>query len=76
MTGLEAIVDPFDDIASIPDEKPTSSDELRGLMARAMEQVRNEFEQKSWDNFCAVGHRPSTDPIGCRTIPRLCGDSP
>jgi len=51
MMGLHAIADPNDAMAEIPDDEPTSSDELRGLMVRAMEQVRAEFEPKTWDIF-------------------------
>jgi RNA polymerase sigma-70 factor, ECF subfamily len=51
MRGMHAIADPNDAMAEIPDEEPTSSDELRGLMVRAMEQVRAEFEPKTWDIF-------------------------
>ena len=51
MMSLHAIADPHDAMAEVPDEEPTSTDELRSLMTRAMEQVRAEFEQKTWDIF-------------------------
>lgn len=48
MVNLHGIADPYDDL---PDDDPTSTIELRSLMVRAMEQVRTEFEPKTWDIF-------------------------
>jgi RNA polymerase sigma-70 factor (ECF subfamily) len=51
MIGLHSIADPYNDDVALSDQDPTSTDELAGLMARAMEQVRSEFEPKTWDMF-------------------------
>lgn len=51
LIGLQAIADPYNDDAGLSDQDPTSSDELRSLMARAMDQVRAEFEPRTWDIF-------------------------
>lgn len=63
LLGLQSIVDPHDPQDSeleapgpgepepepgVPESEPTSSDDLRSLMSRAMEQVRAEFEENTW----------------------------
>jgi len=64
MLGMQAIADPNDAMAEIPDDEPTSSDELRGLMRRAMEQVRAEFEPKTWDVFI----RSAVDQLSTQAV--------
>ncbi|XZE55198.1 RNA polymerase sigma factor [Planctomycetaceae bacterium SH139] len=59
LLGLQSIVDPHDPQDSeletpeprVPESEPTSNDDLRSLMSRAMEQVRAEFEEKTWQIF-------------------------
>lgn len=48
LLSLQTIADPNTDAAGIPDEEPTSNDDLRNLMTRAMVQVKAEFEEKTW----------------------------
>jgi RNA polymerase sigma-70 factor (ECF subfamily) len=39
------------DVASIPEEEPSDACQLQGLTRRALEQVRSEFESRTWQAF-------------------------
>lgn len=71
MIGLQAIADPYNDDAGLSDQDPTSSDELRSLMGRAMQQVRAEFEPKTWDIFI----RSMVDQLSTRAVAEQDGGS-
>lgn len=71
MIGLQAIADPYGQ-DGLPNEEPTSSDELKGLMARAMDQVRAEFEPKTWDIFI----RSVVDQLSTQAVADQYGVTP
>jgi RNA polymerase sigma-70 factor, ECF subfamily len=49
-TALERLAELPDD-ASLPDEEPTGAAEISGLLRRGLEQVRAEFEPRTWTAF-------------------------
>lgn len=77
LLGLHSVVDPYaadfsrNDL-DIPDTEPTSTEDLQCLMARAMEQVRAEFEEKTW----AIFIRSAVDLIDTQTVAQQFSVSP
>ena len=69
LANLQTLKDPQAESFSLGDEEPTSGDDLRGLMARAMEQVRAEFETKSWEIFL----RSTIDQIPTQVVAEQFG---
>ncbi len=51
-------------VAPLPDEEPSDDQQLSELMARALEQIRPEFEPRSWEIF----HRAALDKIDTATV--------
>lgn len=51
MADLQQFANPDSQPVNQIDQEPTSSEEIRQLMARAMEQVESEFEPKTWSMF-------------------------
>lgn len=76
----------YPDATSIPEDEPSGIDALRDLMKRAMEQVRGEFEHRTWEIFSRAvidqiptgivavefGIQPATvRQVRCRVLKRL-----
>ncbi len=72
LANLQMLADPQGEPLSLLDEEPTSHDDLRSLMARAMEQVRAEFEQKSWEIFL----RSTVDQLPTQVVAEQFGVTP
>lgn len=72
LDDLQMLVDPNTETTVLPTKEPTSSDDLRVLTARAMEQVRLEFEPKSWQMFL----RSMVDQIPTRDVAEQFGVTP
>lgn len=56
--AMGQIIDP------LPDQEPSDEQQLSALMARALEQIRGEFEPRSWDIF----RRAAMDKIDTGTV--------
>ena len=51
LLNLQSVADPLAASAEISDVEPTTQEQLQALMRRAMEQVKSEFEEKTWAIF-------------------------